>query len=176
MRDDSEDDIGLHDSSYWLPSLTSLALAARVTYTIMRSGPIAYQTLFGTKSVAMPRPFFENMGGADRIRTCAVAVLQTAALPLRHCAITFRLAPDYCARSDGARRQSARFSPESPVTTEARPPSPKSSAQASPGSTPSDELHCQPVSLIGPTMRKPLEFADAPTSPCKSSIEGRVQS
>jgi len=59
----------------------------------------------------------------------------------------------YSAGLDGARWHSARFSPESPATTEARPPSPKSSAQSSPGSRPGDELHAQPVSLIGPVMR-----------------------
>ena len=48
------------------------------------------------------------------------------------------------------RTHSARFKPESPVTTEALPPSPKSSTHASPAAFPAVELQVHPVSLIGP--------------------------
>src|SRR5262249_6551655 len=52
----------------------------------------------------------------------------------------------------GRRTQSARLSPESPATTDARAPSPKSRAHCSPRCWPLDALHCQPVRLIGAVM------------------------
>jgi serine/threonine protein kinase len=51
------------------------------------------------------------------------------------------------------RTHNARFRPESPPATEALPPSPKSRAQPSPACFPGVELHCHPVSLIGPFTR-----------------------
>ena len=94
-------------------------------------------------------------------------VLTGAIRPYNRIFSWFRLCP---------RTHNARFRPESPVTAEARPPSPKSSTHCSPGCWPGVELHAQPVTLTGPTRWRPFPSAGPPNSLWSSSISGSRQS